>query len=122
MKKIITFLILILLSGGVSGAEKPRYESTIDYIQKTGRLWGVAEVRRHSDNSVTLVDANSGYGQALMMSLVKVVNSVTIKAGESCTLSDGHHVFITYKLKRSEKGKITFLWQTYLMQEVSVMA
>ena len=109
MKKATTFLIVILLSAIVSAFENPGYKSTIDYIQKTDRLWGIAEVRINTDNSVTLVDAESGYGYGLMLSLTKVVKSVTIKAGESCTLSDGHHVFITYELKESNKEKITFV-------------
>lgn len=81
----------------------------MDYIRKTNRLWGIQEVRINKDKSVTLVDAESGYGYALMLSLTEALNSVTIKAGESCTLSDGHHVFITYELKALKKDKLTFI-------------
>ena len=111
MKKATTFLIVILLSLSVVvfAFENPDYKSIIDYIQKTDRLWGIAEVRINTDNSVTLVDAESGYGYALMLSLTDAVKSVTIKVGESCTLSDGHHVFITYELKELKKDKITFV-------------
>lgn len=110
MKTTITFLIVVLLIPVVSFASKePDYKNTIDYIEKTGRLWGIAEVRINADDSVTLVDAESGYGSELMLSLGEVVKSRTIKAGESCTLSDGHHAFITYEFKESKKGKITFI-------------
>ncbi len=98
-----------MTTGFAYASEKPKYKSTSDYIQKTGRLWGIAEVRINKDNSVTLTDADSGYGCGLMMSLSKVQKSATIKVGESCTLSDGHHAFITYELKKSEKGKVAFL-------------
>lgn len=93
----------------LSGADKPEYKNTIDYIQQTGRLWGIAQVTIDNDNSVTLVDAETGYGRGLSLSLSRRVASVTLKIGESCVLSDGHHAFITYELKKIEKGKITFL-------------
>ena len=92
--------------------DKARYEDTFDYIEKTGRLWGVASVTLNKDQSVTLVDAKStGIGYALMMfdSRNKVVKSVTIKTGQSCTLSDGRHAFFTYELKSIDGQKLTFV-------------
>lgn len=108
MKKTIALLIIVLLAGYASGTEKPEYKSTIDYIQKTGRLWGVAEVSVNEDNSITLIDAESGYGSGLMMSLSTVQTSATLKVGETCSLSDGHHAFIKYEFKELQDGKITF--------------
>jgi len=105
----IIFLIIILLPGFAFGTDKPEYKSTIDYIQKTGRLWGISEIRINEDNSVTLLDSETGYGSQLMMSLTKVVKSETINVGEKSVLIDGHHVFITYEFKKLEKNKITFL-------------
>lgn len=109
MKKIILCLIISLLTGFVSGAGKTKYKSTMDYILKTGYLLGIAEVKLNKDNSVTLVDAKSGYGAGLSMSLAKKIDSATIKIGESCVLRDGHHASITYELKKIEKGQLTFL-------------
>lgn len=109
MKTTITFLIIVLLMTVVSSSKEPDYKNTIDYIEKTGRLWGIAEVRINGDHSVTLVDTETGYGSALMFSLSEVVKSRTIKAGERCTLSDGHHFFITYEFKESKNGKIAFI-------------
>lgn len=109
MKRIITLLIIVLVTKVAFASETPEYKSTIDYIQKTGRLWGIAELRLNKDNSVTLVDAESGYGFGLMMSLSGNQKTATVKVGESCTLSDGHHAFITYELRKSENGKISFL-------------
>jgi len=109
MGKLIIFFSIVLLPSFAFGTEKPEYKSTIDYIQKTGRLWGISEIRINEDNSVTLLDSESGYGSELMMSLTKVVKSKTINVGETSTLSDGHHVFITYEFKKLNKKKITFL-------------
>lgn len=108
MKKTIPLLIIALLTGFVYGAEKPEYKSNIDYIQKTGRLWGIAEVKINDDNSITLIDAESGYGSGLMMSLSKVQKSATLEVGQSCSLSDGHHAFIEYNFTKLKDGKITF--------------
>lgn len=109
MKKAITGLIIILLSLAVFASAALGFKSTIDYIQKTNRLWGIAAVRINKDNSVTLVDAKSGNGYALMLSLTEALKSVTIKIGDAGTLSDGHHVFITYKLRAINEDKITFI-------------
>lgn len=108
MKKIITLLVIAFLAGFAYGAEKPEYKGTIDYIQKTGRLWGIAEVKINDDNSVTLIDAESGYGAGLMMSLSEVKESANLEVGQSCSLTDGHHTFIEYKFTELKDGKITF--------------
>ena len=34
--------------------------------------------------------------------------SLTLKVGDAGTLSDGHHVFITYKLEAINGDKVTF--------------
>lgn len=109
MKNAGTLLLVILLSAGVSADEKPDYKNAIDYMRKTDRLWGIAAVTINKNETVTLFDAETGYGYGLLLSITENVNSVTIKAGESCTLSDGHHAFITYELRELKKNKITFL-------------
>jgi len=93
-------------------SEQPSYENTFEYIEKTGRLWGVAAISLNQDNSVTLQDAKtSGYGYGLMMfdSKFNVVDALTIGQGQSCSLADGRHVFIKYELKEVEDGNLTFV-------------
>jgi len=109
MKRNLTLFLLVLISGGCRADRAPNSSATIDYIRQTGRLWGVAEVSLNENSSITLVDAkSSGVGLKLMMrdSNNKVVDSVTLKPGRSCTLSDGHHVFITYELRAIKQGRI----------------
>ena len=36
----------------------------------------------------------------------KTVDSITLKPGQACSLSDGRHAFITYELKAIEQGRI----------------
>ncbi len=91
----------------VSGVARPYYSGAIDYILKTGRLWGISKLEVNGD-SVTLVDAVVGYGAGMEMSLSKVVLSETIKPGKSCTLRDGDHATVIYKLKKIKADKITF--------------
>jgi protein tyrosine phosphatase (PTP) superfamily phosphohydrolase (DUF442 family) len=93
-------------------SDQSSYKNTFDYIDKTCRLWGIAAVSLNEDNSITLEDEKiSGYGYALMMFDFnhKVVDAVTIRQGESFSLSDGHHVFIEYELEKVEDGKLTFV-------------
>ncbi|MBW2172448.1 MAG: tyrosine-protein phosphatase [Deltaproteobacteria bacterium] len=92
--------------------EKPSYENTFDYLEKTCRLWGVAAVSLNEDNSITLEDEKtSGYGYGLMMFDFKhnVVDAVTIRQGQSCSLADGRHVFLKYELEKVEDGNLTFV-------------
>jgi hypothetical protein len=91
-----------------SWTAEPKYKSSIDYIRQTGRLWGISEVRINNDASITLIDAKTGPGRGLMMSLSESQESATIKPGESCSLKDGHHAAIVYKLQKIEQGKLTF--------------
>jgi D-lyxose ketol-isomerase len=100
---------LVLISGGCRADRDQNSSATIEYILQTGRLWGVAEVTLNENNSITLVDTkSSGVGLKLMMrdSKHKTVDSTTLSPGQSCTLSDGHHAFITYELKAIEQGRI----------------
>ena len=93
-------------------SEQPSYENTFDYIEKTHRLWGVAAISLNEENSITLEDdKTSGYGYGLMMfdRNHNVVDSVTIRRGQSCSLTDGRHVFIKYELEKVEDGKLTFV-------------
>ncbi len=109
MKMYLTLCPLVLITVGCWPEEVPKNRTTIDYIRQTGRLWGVAEVTLNESGSITLVDAkSSGVGLNLMMrdSNNKVVDSVTLKPGRSCTLSDGRHVFINYELKAIKQGRI----------------
>jgi len=101
---------LVLIAAGCRPDEDPEHNTTIDYIRQTGQLWGVAEVTLNENGSITLVDTkSSGVGLNLMMrdSKHKSVDSITLTPGQSCSLSDGRHVFITYQLKAIEAGRIT---------------
>ena len=85
------------------------YKSTIDYIEKTDKLWGISACVINNDNSVTLVDSKGkGYGFALWIPDGKGVflEKVTLRPGESCELMDGHHAFITYKFIGVKDGRI----------------
>lgn len=109
MKKYLTLCLLVLIAGGCRPDEAPNSSATIDYIQQTSRRWGVAEVILNENSSITLVDAkSSGVGLNLMMrdSKHKTVDSITLSPGQSCTLSDGRHAFITYELKATKQGRI----------------
>jgi len=107
MKSLIISLLFISLS---AFADEKKYQSTFDYIEQTGRLWGISEVRLNTNDTVTLIDAQSGYGRGLwIISDGKALPSKTIKIGESCTLIDGHHVTLTYKIKALEGNKIIII-------------
>ena len=111
MKRYLFLFLLILVAIGCWPEQEPEQNSstTIDYIRQSGRMWGVAEVTLNENGSITLVDAkSSGVGLNLMMRDAnnKVVDSVTLSPGQSCSLSDGRHAFITYEFKAIEKGQI----------------
>jgi hypothetical protein len=87
------------------------YKTAIEYIENTSNLWGIASVTLHVDGSVTLVDAtNSGFGYGLMLFAAERTRQdlVTLKKGESCSLSDGDHAFLSYTFKglNSEKQMV----------------
>ena len=110
MKSNLTLCLLVLIASGCWPEQEPGSRTTIDYIRQTGRLWGVAEVTLNEDGSISLIDAKSaGVGLNLMMrdANSQVVDSITLKPGQACSLSDGRHVFITYELKAIEAGRIT---------------
>ncbi|MCM8791801.1 MAG: DUF1573 domain-containing protein [Candidatus Omnitrophica bacterium] len=90
--------------------DKQSYKSTIDYILKTNRLWGISEVKINRDRTVTFVDEKGAtYGGLLYMFDKEngfLFDQITLTPGESLELTDGHHVFITYKLIRVEEEKI----------------
>ena len=101
--------LLFLIAIGCRPNQEPEGNTTIDYIRQTGRLWGVAEVALNENGSISLIDAkSSGVGLNLKMSDAnnQVVDSVTLKPGQHCSLSDGRHVFITYEFKAVEAGRI----------------
>ena len=110
MKRYLTLCLLALIAAGCRPDRNPESSTTIDYIRQTGRLWGIIEVTLLNDNgSITLVDAkSSGVGLNLMMrdSKNKAVDSITLRPGQSCSLSDGRHAFITYEFKAIEAGRI----------------
>lgn len=109
MKRNLTLCLLVLITIGCQPDKEPEHNTIIDYIRQTGRLWGVAEVTLNDNGSITLVDAkNSGVGLNLVMrdAKSKVVDSITLKPGQKCSLSDGRHVFITYELKAIKQGRI----------------
>ncbi len=93
--------------GSSFAEDKPQYKSAIEYIQKTGRLWGISEVWVDADATVILIDAKSagcGYGMMMLTPESKIVESVNLKVSQSCTLTDGHHASIGYKLKSVKNG------------------
>ena len=110
MKRYLTLCLFVLIAAGCRPDEVQKNSATIDYIRRTGRLWGVAEVTLNENGSITLIDAkDSGYGYGLMMMRdpdYKNVDSITLTPGQSCSLSDGHHVFITYEFKAIEQDRI----------------
>lgn len=109
MKRYLFLYLLALIATGCRPDQEPSGSATIDYIRQTGRLWGVAEVTLNDNGSITLINAkSSGVGLNLMMRDAnnKVVDSVTLSPGQSCSLSDGRHAFITYELKAIEQGRI----------------
>ncbi len=110
MKRNLTLCLLVLIAAGCRPDQDSEGGTTIDYIRQTGRLWGVAEVTLNENGSITLIDAkSSGVGLNLMMHDAnnQVVDSVTLSPGQSCSLSDGRHVFITYEFKAMEQGRVT---------------
>lgn len=109
MKRNLLLCLFALIGLGCRADRDPNSSATIEYIRQTGRLWGVAEVALNENGSITLVDAkSSGVGLNLMMrdSKHKTVDSITLSPSQSCSLSDGRHVFITYELKAIEAGRI----------------
>jgi hypothetical protein len=112
MKRYLLICLFLIITPGCWPEEDPNNNTTIDYIRQTDRLWGVAEVILNENSSITLVDAkDSGYGFALTMRdpNQKTVDSITLTPGQSCSLSDGRHAFITYEFKAIEQGRITIM-------------
>ena len=84
----------------------------IEAIEKNSILWGVEKVLLNEDNSVTLVDSkHSGTGVNFLMSdsSNEIVDSASLKVGQTCTLMDRRHMFITYELKDIKDDKLTFM-------------
>jgi len=107
MKPIICLTILLLSFASFAFCEE--YKSSLDYIEKTNKLWGVSECIVNMDKSITFVDRkNSGVGVYLFIRDDKggFLDKVTLKPGESFELMDGHHAFITYKYQGIEDEKI----------------
>lgn len=88
-------------------ASKEKVDSCIDYIEKTGKLWGVSEVAVNENQTVTFVDAeHDGYGCGLSMydSAANFVSSLTLEVRQSCSFSDGHHAFLKYEVTAIGSG------------------
>jgi hypothetical protein len=88
-------------------ASEPLYKSCLEYIQNTGKLYGICEVTIREDGKITLVDAKyAGYGLNFMLFSAEnnVVNQVTLSPVQFCTLSDAHHVFLKYEIKSIKDG------------------
>jgi hypothetical protein len=110
MKRYLLICLFLVITSGCRHDQDPEGGTTIDYIRRTGRLWGVAEVTLNENGSITLIDAkSSGVGLNLIMHDAnnRVVDSVTLSPGQSCSLSDGRHVFITYEFKAVEQGRVS---------------
>lgn len=105
----IALFSLICAASVASAAEKETYNSCLDYIKRTGKLWGVCEVATNADGTVTIIDAKyAGFGNGLTMydSDNKFVSKVTLRAMQQCSLSDGHHAFLKYEVKAIKDGVI----------------
>jgi len=108
IKMLLVFLALAWSAESVYSAE---FKSTIEYIQKTHKLWGISKVTDNGDNTITLADGkNEGYGHALglMDKNSEWIDEITLKPKESCLLTDGHHAFITYQFIAIKDSNITF--------------
>lgn len=82
-------------------------ESCIDYIEQTGKLWGVSEVTVNDNQTVTMVDAThggAGCGLTMYDGAANFVASLTLTVGQSVTLSDGHHASLQYTIKSIGSG------------------
>lgn len=82
-------------------------ESCIDYIEQTGKLWGVSEVTVNDNQTVTMVDATHGgpgYGLTMYDGAANFVASLTLTVGQSVMLSDGHHASLQYTIKSIGSG------------------
>jgi len=93
----------------VCGFCQESYTSTIDYAQKTNKLWGISACIINNDNSATFVDSkDKGYGYALWIPDDKgsALDRITLNPGQSLRLTDGHHVFINYKFVGAKDGRI----------------
>ncbi|MBL6991579.1 MAG: hypothetical protein ISR65_17475 [Bacteriovoracaceae bacterium] len=111
MKKtnsILTVFVLFTAIYSTMSLAKLKYEGTMDYIEKTKRLWGIASVVHNKDDTITIIDAkNSGYGYGLSLrdTKYKFASTVTLSSGESCSLLDDHGT-ITYKFLGLSKGNV----------------
>jgi len=110
MKRYLIICLFLIITPGCKPEDDPNTGTTIDYIRRTGRLWGVAGVILNENGSITLIDTKgSGDGFALTMRdpNQKAIDSMTLNPGRKCSLSDGRHAFITYEFKAIEQGRIT---------------
>jgi hypothetical protein len=103
------FVFLIAFNADGFCAE---YKSTIDYIEKTNKLWGIAGCTINDDGTITFVDRQkSGVGEGQFLWIDDETNSfpdrITLKQGESFDLIDGHHAFITYTYLGLENNRIS---------------
>ena len=101
------FVICVTVVAGA--AEKETYNSCLDYIKRTGKLWGICEVATNDDGTVMIVDAKHagfGYGLTMYDSDNKFVSKVTLSAKQQCSLSDGHHAFLKYEVKAIKDGVV----------------
>ena len=98
-QSIVTWCAAALLLCAGAGRGETAYTSALDYIEQTGTLWGIAGCLMNPDGSITLVDrTQSGAGFLLWIAAKDgaAAEQVTLRQGESCQLTDGHHAFITY--------------------------
>jgi len=109
MKNIIRVcaIAIVLLSGRQVFSQD--YQTTIEYIQDTKKLWGISSCTVNGDGSITLVDRrDSGIGHMLWFYAENgnAPEKVILRKGESCELTDGDHAFITYKFIRLDNKDI----------------
>lgn len=110
MKVWMRCVLLGWALGAVGPPEALGEARPLDHIQRTGRLWGIREIRVNPDGSVTLVDDDGqGPGQALVMLGLnnEVVTEVTLGPSQSCSVTDRAYIFVKYEIQAVSDQEVT---------------
>jgi len=113
---IIAMLLLMICSGcpkdgAVITVTETESSELIEEIERSGQLRGVREVRLDNDASVVLVDSKPTVNVVNLIMLDASnnrVDTVNLKVGQACMMTDFRHMFITYKLLDIKEDQLTF--------------